>query len=372
MRMLLTSCSYIPLELPLGAGLPAKRLFVLDGAEVDADGLLPRDFCPYARALMREYDPGDVLAIAGSCDAMRRAYDAIRYWGLAADVFYLDVPRTADEAAVDYFAGELRQMARHIGVVGPAGQVEEQSLRLACEAMNKARAAMAEAAKSLEEGTLRASRLLQAIMDVNELMGDVARWGMTWNREEGFGREVCDALTRAVRAEIEKALSVSVQPPALAGRVRVGVSGTCLLDLSVVECLEEAGLEPVFIDSCMCQRVYDFSVDVNPSYDIYMELARSYLSKPGCPRMFTGDERIARLGALAAMYGAKGLVYFAPKFCDLGYYDFPDVKRGLRESFGLPSLLLEGEYGAGRTGQVLTRAVAFREMLEGRGEPNGA
>lgn len=88
--------------------------------------------------------------------------------------------------------------------------------------------------------------------------------------------------------------------------------------------------------------------------------------------MFAGDERIARLGALAAMYGAKGLVYFAPKFCDLGYYDFPDVKRGLRESFGLPSLLLEGEYGAGRTGQVLTRAVAFREMLEGRGEPSGA
>lgn len=41
MRMLLTSCSYIPLELPLAAGLPAKRLFVLDGAEVDADGLLP-------------------------------------------------------------------------------------------------------------------------------------------------------------------------------------------------------------------------------------------------------------------------------------------------------------------------------------------
>ncbi len=48
------------------------------------------------------------------------------------------------------------------------------------------------------------------------------------------------------------------------------------------------------------------------------------------------------------------------------------MKRGLRESFGLPSLLLEGEYGAGRTGQVLTRAVAFREMLEGRGEPSGA
>ncbi len=80
-----------------------------------------------------------------------------------------------------------------------------------------------------------------------------------------------------------------------------------------------------------------------------------------------GDERILRLGALAARSGgAQGLVYFTPKFCDLGgYYRFPRNQARSEGDCRAAHLLLEGEYGAGRTGQLLTRAVAFREMLEG-------
>lgn len=366
--MLLSSCSYIPLELPLAAGLAGKRLFFTASSSGNADSLLPRDFCPYSRAFMRKYDSYDILAIAGSCDAMRRAYDAVRYWDLAPHVLYVDVPRTVDEGSVSYFAHVLRQMAADIGMTRPGKKAGEDSLRFACEAMNMVRATVSKAAALMERGMLPASLVLKATLDVNELMSDISRWGDGWNRDEGFTMEARNALAGAVTGEINKLVAGGGGSE---GLCRVGVSGTCLLDLSLVECLEEAGLDVVFIDSCMSLRMYDFSVDIEPGENIYEALARSYLSKPACPRMFTGDERILRLGALAARSGARGLVYFTPKFCDLGYYDFPEVRHGLREIAGLPSLLLEGEYGAGRTGQLLTRAVAFREMLEGRKQLNG-
>ena len=82
--------------------------------------------------------------------------------------------------------------------------------------------------------------------------------------------------------------------------------------------------------------------------------------------MFQGRERIERVYELASDHGAEGLIYFAPKFCDQAYYDFIEIKHGLKTLGRLPALLLEGQYGVGKTGQALTRIEAFREMLEGR------
>jgi benzoyl-CoA reductase/2-hydroxyglutaryl-CoA dehydratase subunit BcrC/BadD/HgdB len=81
--------------------------------------------------------------------------------------------------------------------------------------------------------------------------------------------------------------------------------------------------------------------------------------------MFRGKERIRRLHELASDYDAQGLIYFAPKFCDQAYYDFIEIKHGLKSLGSLPVLFLEGQYGVGRAGQTLTRIAAFREMLEG-------
>jgi len=161
----------------------------------------------------------------------------------------------------------------------------------------------------------------------------------------------------------------------------VGVSATCLLEPMLVESLEEAGLSVVFIDSCLPFRMFNFSVpglgtcdsssnrsdeDARGNADVFSSLALGYLRKPPCPRVFAGYARIEHLKRLVASSGAQGLVYFAPKFCDLAYYDFAELKQALGETGNLPMILIEGEYGSGRAGQTLTRAIAFKEMLEGR------
>ncbi|MDD4337214.1 MAG: 2-hydroxyacyl-CoA dehydratase family protein [Firmicutes bacterium] len=203
----MASCSYIPLELPLAAGLPGKRLFFTTSPSGSADSLLPRDSCPYSRALMRKYEPFDIQAIAGSCDAMRRAYDAVRYWDLARHVLYVDVPRTEDDGSVGYFAHVLRQTAADIGAAHPGREIGEESLGLACEAMNMMRAAVSKAAASMERGALPSSLVSKATLDVNELMSDISRWGDGWNRDEGFTIEARDGLAGAAAAKIDRLIA---------------------------------------------------------------------------------------------------------------------------------------------------------------------
>lgn len=82
------------------------------------EGYLPRDFCPYARAFIRQYGDNDVLAIAESCDAMRRVYDVLRYWNLAGAVHFVDVPRTYDPEAISFYAEELRSLATKLSASG--------------------------------------------------------------------------------------------------------------------------------------------------------------------------------------------------------------------------------------------------------------
>ena len=164
---------------------------------------------------------------------------------------------------------------------------------------------------------------------------------------------------------IDKTLSEAHPLHPVGDRIPVGVTGTCLLDLSLIQCIETAGLDVVFIDSCLPSRTYTFTVDNENVSDPFYALAEAYLRKPPCPRMFRGNERIQYLHRLALDCDARGLIYFAPKFCDQAYYDFIEVRHSLK-SLAPPCSRLEGQYGVGRTGQTLTRIAAFREMLESR------
>ncbi len=367
--MIHLACSYIPYEIPLAAGIPAAR-GVFEGPLPSMEGYLPRDFCAYARAFIRKYKDDDVVAIAESCDAMRRVYDVLRYWNLAHTVYFVDVPRTHDPDAISFYAHELESLASQLlrSESSPCQEFSEK-LMLAINCMNQIRKELSNVFRLVSERQLSAVKGIEIAVNVNQIL---AGFRSAQDSSEAvpcltqdFGPGVFDALIERIKAMVSQTVSESAPLSQDRGRIPVGVSGTCLLDSSLIECVENVGLDVVFIDSCLPSRTFDFVVDTSATSLPFRALAEAYLNKAPCPRMFQGTERIQHLHKLALDHGAEGLIYFAPKFCDQAYYDFIEIKHGLKAKGSLPVLLLEGQYGSGKTGQVLTRVEAFREMLEG-------
>ncbi len=371
--MVYLSCSYIPHEIPLTAGMHVKR-GIFEGPLPAMEGYLPRDFCPYARAFLRQYGDDHVVVIAESCDAMRRVYDALRYWSLAGAVHFVDVPRTHDAEAVSFYAEELRNFASNLmdsNAPLPADFCENLKSAIGC--MNRIRIGLAKVFDLLSERQVSAVTATRLAMSINQLVADFSTSQDCADLEPRqprskhvFAPSIIETIVRKAEELIDKTLSEAHPLHPIGNRIPVGVTGTCLLDLSLLHCIESAGLDVVFIDSCLPSRTYAFTVDNESTSDPFYALAKAYLRKPPCPRMFRDDERIHYLHGLTSDCDARGLIYFAPKFCDQAYYDFLEVKHGLKSPGRLPVLLLEGQYGVGRTGQALTRIAAFREMLESR------
>lgn len=354
--MLISTCSYIPLEIALSCGIPAKRLFLTE-ISPGMESYVPRDFCPYARGVLGHLSrlalDGEqaALAIAGSCDAMRRVADTVRIYLRDIKVHYVDVPRTCDEHAVDYYARVLRELRRELCAADESGDLEP--LRRAIGVMNRFRKTVGrwfrEAGESSEKRPW--TRAIESLLEATDLLAGGALLDSARCRESCLCREAC----------LPQASSH--------GRPRVVAAGTMCLDTTVISAVEEAGFRILTVDSCLGERSISFQIDEDDP-DPFRALARGYLQRIVCPRMLDGDRRKTRLdrvlkGATGDGDAPDGVIYFVPKFCDQGYYDYVEIRRHAA-GIHLPVLALEGEFGAGKTAQVRTRLLAFREMLEMR------
>ena len=293
--MVLVSCSYIPLEIPLALGIPAKRaVFREVGASCEA--YLPRDFCPYAKAFAREHGQDCVVAIAGSCDAMRRAYDALRYFGLARQVHFVDVPRSWGGGAEAYYAGVLRDFALGLARAarqesGDAGALADnvdgplfrRRLVAVIQSMNSLRHGLSRLFELVAEGRISAMDAIGTALRVNDALGtrpqgdrdtppdvpaDAGEARARGGDESGGFSGAAAVLEGAMRlagpcgpgADGSGGSGQSRSGGRPGGRAWVGVSGTCLLEPALLGVLEEVGLAVAFVDSCLGPRSFDFRV----------------------------------------------------------------------------------------------------------------
>ncbi|MFQ5956903.1 MAG: acyl-CoA dehydratase activase, partial [Candidatus Brocadiales bacterium] len=103
-------CTYTPIEIIRAAGFHPVRVRGLEGCEGGAEEHLCTNLCPYIKAVMEEKLSGALEGLEGmvfvnSCDGMRRLYDAWRAIdGDRKFNYILDLPKTNDDAAVEYFA----------------------------------------------------------------------------------------------------------------------------------------------------------------------------------------------------------------------------------------------------------------------------
>ncbi len=345
-RMIGYTCAYTPLPLIEAAGFVPYRVLPLGDTPDQAGQFLHDNLCPHVKKVLDRVLAGEVPDLAGvvlvnSCDAMRRLADA---WVVARpeeQIVLVDLPVTADEPALKFFASQLGALAEKLKLWG---------------------------------GTeFNAADIEKSVADFSELSGKLGQIGddVSSGRLEGdrawLQQVYNDCTRRSLAASIGwcKALEAKTPAESSAGGVPVFLFGNVLPDPEAFEMFAACGAQIVGDDLCTGYRQFEKSTDTGRDESVYMRMARNILTKPPCARTFSpGRPGRVALDTLAAARkcGAAGVIGHTVKFCDPYLARMPMVREELKKA-GMPLLLLEGDCTLRSIGQQRTRIEAFVEML---------
>jgi len=150
-------------------------------------------------------------------------------------------------------------------------------------------------------------------------------------------------------------------------RARVLVIGSEVDDTDFIKLVEDAGAYVCADRFCYGSLPGRDPIVLNEDEDALTQICRSYMQRCQCPRMMdtpTMDGRRAYADALAAEYGADGVIYQQMKFCDPWAYERMLGSHILHTEYGRPVLSVDRPYTIGSSGQMRTRVQAFVESIE--------
>jgi len=341
------TCSYVPEEIILAAGLVPRRV-IPEARPSEADAYMHPNTCYYVKSLLAsglaEAGAGAAgIVFANSCDAMRRLNDVWREYGEAVPAFFLDVPKKRDRASIEFFASELRRFAKRLEEAFPGARVTDQSLVEAIGQCNRVRRLMDRVFRLLGDAESGISGL-----SVLELCLEGAR-----SHPAAFG------------GSLENFLSNSKRGKASNGGPRIVLTANVIHRPDLIVLIEDLGGRVVALDSCIGARHYERLVNAD-SKDPMLALAERTLGKASCARMEGMEERFQRLKRLASDTGANGIIYSTLKFCDMYLYEEPLMRMNCEDA-GLSFLFLENDYEWTGLEQMKTRVEAFLAMIGERG-----
>ncbi len=339
-------CTYTPVELIRAAGFRPVRVKGLDKCDGTAEEYLCANLCSYIKGVMEEKLSGSLddlegMVFVNSCDGTRRLYDVWRATDGAGKFSHmLDMPKTNDDAAVEYFAKLIKDFKEKL------------------EAHTKRRITHEE----INESISRYNGMREKVMQFLQKQRSGA---------SGYsGYEIFTLLKNGINATPEKFsdyLSHIMEKwaPAQEGTngdtPRLLIWGGILENEELVKIVEDAGARVVADDLCSGSRFYDVQVEVNG--DPFMSLAKRYMKRSPCSRMVNVSERINNVLALIEEQSIDGAIYHSLKFCDHSLYDYPLIKKEFEER-NVPVLHLTCDYGPQGEGQLKTRIEAFLEQLQ--------
>jgi len=172
-----------------------------------------------------------------------------------------------------------------------------------------------------------------------------------------------DAHNHLMRAFLE-AVPKGPQTPG----IRVALSGLlfeneALLGNAFFSLLKSCHVHVVWDDLASGVRYRPEPVDVFPGDDPLDRLAESLLGPQPAPLRSPSERKAAQILEAARTYGARGVIFLVPKYCDPMLFDLPPLVQLLKGK-GIPTLSLEVS-GTLNEGAMRTRIEAFVEMLSG-------
>lgn len=344
-------CTYTPIEVIRAAGFHPVRVIGAKKTEGLAEEHLCTNICSYIKASMEEKLSGSLEGLEGvvfmnSCDGMRRLYDAWkRLDGNKKFNYILDLPKTNDAAAVNYFSLLIKNFKERLEKYYNR-KITQEELHKSIVLYNKVREKVRLFLQKQWSGYLTHSGyeifslLKRGINAVPEKFHDYVTHLMKDGRGAPAGRPY---------------------PKEAQALPRLLIWGGIMENEEIIKIIEEAGARVVADDLCSGSRFYDALVEIQD--DPFLALAGRYLKRSPCSRMANTFDRINRILSLVEKRSINGAVYHTLKFCDHSLYDYPIFKKEFDKK-NIPLLHLTCDYTPSAQGQIRTRVEAFLEQLK--------
>jgi len=345
-----TFCNFVPDEVVMAAGAVPVRLDSGDeAAAAEAEGALPKDCCPVARAgagmLARRsgiHSLVGLLVVPSSCDAKVKLGASLD-GGVPVHVMSLPASKSGPGSATAWL-GEVRRLAERLrAVTGRA--VTARSLREAVEITNRRQAAFRALLelRCLSPPKVTGREVL--LIAQASFIDDPVRF--------------TERLAALVRERQSAAAPSSVGPRVLLTGAPIIHPNTRLVDI-----IEAAGASVVADDLCTgTERLYHPVVPMEWSLpEVMRAVAEKALLPSTCPCFSDHEDRLNRVLGLVDECAAQGVIYHNLRTCMLFQFETRHMREALRKR-AVPMLEVTTDYGGQDTEQLRTRVEAFTEML---------
>ena len=346
LKMIGYTCAYTPLAIIDAAGYTPYRILPMSQCPDQAGQLLHDNLCPHVkrildRAIDKDLSELNGVVLMNSCDAMRRLADAWKRVRPADGIILLDLPATADDAAVAYFAGELARLTEALAEWS-GRNITDSDLETSVQQYNQLPPLFARLRERLRQG---------------KLAGGSTRMQTLYN-------EAMTTHFEKSAQSLKQALAESESTGPESDGIPVFLFGNVLPDPEAMTFFESCGARIIEDDLCTGSRLFA-PMELGKNQDLLLQISRSLLTRPPCARTFDPGQPMKMAEDILARTrasGASGVIGQTIKFCDPYLDRLPAVRETLRQA-GIPLLLLEGDCSLRSIEQQRTRIEAFIEML---------
>jgi benzoyl-CoA reductase/2-hydroxyglutaryl-CoA dehydratase subunit BcrC/BadD/HgdB len=340
------ACAYTPLAIIDAAGYTPYRILPMSECPDQAGQLLHDNLCPHVKRILDRAIDKDLPELNGvvfmnSCDAMRRLADAWERMRPADNIILLDLPATADDAAVAYFAGELTRLTQSLAEWS-GRNITDSDLETSIQQYNQLPPLFARLRERLRQG---------------KLVGGSTRMQTLYNEA------MTTHFEKSARS-LKQALAESESTGPESDGIPVFLFGNVLPDPEAMTFFESCGARIIEDDLCTGSRLFA-PMELGKNQDLLLQISRSLLTRPPCARTFDPGQPMKMAEDILTRTrasGASGVIGQTIKFCDPYLDRLPAVRETLRQA-GIPLLLLEGDCSLRSIEQQRTRIEAFIEML---------
>lgn len=349
------TCSYVPDEIFYAAGILPCRIRGFGAEDMTiGDTYFGPFICSLPKCMLQLAGSGsysflDGAVITPGCDSMRRLDECWRKAGEDIDgilpdfFFHFGVPHKLTDYTVKWFMDEIKriicEVERHFNV-----KITQEKLIEAIREYNRGRKMLYEFddIRTVESTPILGGDALAVILAATAMPRDIYN----------------DLLEKYI-------IILKESGDSHRDRVRIMLVGSADDDISLVEIIE--GQRAAVIADNLCFGARFHLEKVSEEGDPVEALARRYLGKNECPRMYGGyRERLYMLKEKAEKGKVDGVILQNIRFCDLHGAENGLFERDL-EKEGIPCMRLEREYGTlVESGRVKMRVHAFIERLEQR------